>query len=331
MANGLIQRAAGEVSARAATLRRRGPARGCGCRERSHCRLIRSRLSSSMPPVSTIHATELRAAMGRFATGVAVVTATHPELGPFGSTANSVSSVSLDPPLVLVCLKLESETLAALEAAGAFAVNVLAEDQLDLAGRFAKSGARWDGVATRRARPAARCWTARSAPSSASCTSSPTAATTGSSSAACSACATRAPRRRRCCSPARSYHGLGDPLAPRDRPPHAARRPARAVRDWGDGVTMVATRGRPRGTAGAELYVHRAAWSATCSAAAATAASPPARHHRIRWRGRPASSSITAPRVGPMCSESPRSARTTVKGRLEAAAAAAGRSRATST
>lgn len=92
-------------------------------------------------------AEELRAVMGRFATGVTVVTTAGPDGLPLGSTANAVSSVSLSPPLVLVCLREESETLAALRASGAFAINVLAEDQRELADRFARRDAGWDGVA----------------------------------------------------------------------------------------------------------------------------------------------------------------------------------------
>jgi flavin reductase (DIM6/NTAB) family NADH-FMN oxidoreductase RutF len=87
---------------------------------------------------------DMRAVMGRFATGVTVVTTA----GPLGSTANAVSSVSLHPPLVLVCLREESETLAGLRASGGYAINVLAEDQQALADRFARpaSRAQWDGV-----------------------------------------------------------------------------------------------------------------------------------------------------------------------------------------
>ena len=91
-------------------------------------------------------ADELRAVMGRFATGVTVVTTAGPDGRPLGSTANAVSSVSLSPPLVLVCLREESDTLAALQASRAFAINVLAEDQRDVADRFARRDAGWDGV-----------------------------------------------------------------------------------------------------------------------------------------------------------------------------------------
>jgi 3-hydroxy-9,10-secoandrosta-1,3,5(10)-triene-9,17-dione monooxygenase reductase component len=91
---------------------------------------------------------DLRAVMSRFATGVTIVTADGPGKRPLGSTANAVASVSLHPPLVLVCLREESETLAALRESGGFAINVLAEDQRHLADRFAAAASddQWDGV-----------------------------------------------------------------------------------------------------------------------------------------------------------------------------------------
>jgi 3-hydroxy-9,10-secoandrosta-1,3,5(10)-triene-9,17-dione monooxygenase reductase component len=70
--------------------------------------------------------------MGQFATGVAVVTTR----GPAGLTTNAFSSLSLDPMLVLVCLDLESRTLAAVREHGRLAVNVLAAHQQDVAVRF---------------------------------------------------------------------------------------------------------------------------------------------------------------------------------------------------
>ena len=70
--------------------------------------------------------------MGQFATGVAVVTTR----GPAGLTTNAFSSLSLDPPLVLVCLDLGSRTLAAVRDHECLAVNVLAAEQRDLAVRF---------------------------------------------------------------------------------------------------------------------------------------------------------------------------------------------------
>jgi 3-hydroxy-9,10-secoandrosta-1,3,5(10)-triene-9,17-dione monooxygenase reductase component len=98
-----------------------------------------------------VRTADLRAAMGHFATGVAVVTASDAEGRPFGTTANAISSLSLDPPLVLACLRRTSETLAALRQTGRFAVNVLGAGQRPLSERFACRAQpdTWDGVAHR--------------------------------------------------------------------------------------------------------------------------------------------------------------------------------------
>jgi flavin reductase (DIM6/NTAB) family NADH-FMN oxidoreductase RutF len=77
-----------------------------------------------------------RAVMGRFPTGVTVVTARGPE-GPVGMTANAVCSLSLDPLLVLVCFDNEARTLPVVREAGRFGVNVLRSDQEALARLFA--------------------------------------------------------------------------------------------------------------------------------------------------------------------------------------------------
>ncbi len=77
-----------------------------------------------------------REAIGRFATGVAVVTCAGAD-GPAGLTTNAVCSVSLDPLLLLVCFDEGSRTLAAVRSAGRFAVNLLRDDQEDLARVFA--------------------------------------------------------------------------------------------------------------------------------------------------------------------------------------------------
>jgi 3-hydroxy-9,10-secoandrosta-1,3,5(10)-triene-9,17-dione monooxygenase reductase component len=71
----------------------------------------------------------MRAVMGHFATGVSVVTVRGPEGRPLGMTANAITSVSLDPPLLLACLASGSRTLAAIRARGRFAINILAADQ----------------------------------------------------------------------------------------------------------------------------------------------------------------------------------------------------------
>jgi flavin reductase (DIM6/NTAB) family NADH-FMN oxidoreductase RutF len=95
---------------------------------------------------AAVEPNQLRDAMGHFATGVTVVTALEGPGRPVGSTANAVSSVSLHPPLIMVSLRNESETLAALIEAGHFAVNVLHEGQEPLANRFARRDAAWKGV-----------------------------------------------------------------------------------------------------------------------------------------------------------------------------------------
>jgi flavin reductase (DIM6/NTAB) family NADH-FMN oxidoreductase RutF len=67
-----------------------------------------------------VSAAELRHAMGHFATGVTVITSVGADGKPVGTTANAVSSLSLDPPLLLACFDLSSHTLAAIRAHGAF-------------------------------------------------------------------------------------------------------------------------------------------------------------------------------------------------------------------
>ena len=74
---------------------------------------------------SGVSAAELREAMGHFATGVTVVTSVDANGQPVGTTANAVTSLSLTPPLVLVCFDIGSLTLQAIRGHGAFVVNVL--------------------------------------------------------------------------------------------------------------------------------------------------------------------------------------------------------------
>ena len=83
-------------------------------------------------------ARHLRDAFGCFTTGVTVVTTRRPDGAPVGFTANSFASVSLDPPLALVCVDLAANSLAALDEAGVFVVNVLHAGQQDLARRFTR-------------------------------------------------------------------------------------------------------------------------------------------------------------------------------------------------
>jgi flavin reductase (DIM6/NTAB) family NADH-FMN oxidoreductase RutF len=101
-----------------------------------------------MKTTAGVSPTELREAMGHFATGVTVITSIDENSEPVGTTANAVTSLSLDPPLVLVCFDLASVTLRAIHGHGAFAVNVLGHRQHLLSANFARRGfaAAWDGV-----------------------------------------------------------------------------------------------------------------------------------------------------------------------------------------
>jgi flavin reductase (DIM6/NTAB) family NADH-FMN oxidoreductase RutF len=83
---------------------------------------------------------DMRTVMGHFATGVCVISTQRPDGSAVGTTANAVSSVSLEPPLLLVCLAHNSDTLAAIRTRSHFVVNVLAEHQRDHSTRFAAKG-----------------------------------------------------------------------------------------------------------------------------------------------------------------------------------------------
>ncbi len=92
-------------------------------------------MASSALPSSV----SLRQALGRFGTGVTIMTCLDAQGQRIGLTANSFSSLSLAPPLVLWSLRNASPSLAAFERASHFAINVLAETQVDLSRRFASS------------------------------------------------------------------------------------------------------------------------------------------------------------------------------------------------
>jgi flavin reductase (DIM6/NTAB) family NADH-FMN oxidoreductase RutF len=85
-----------------------------------------------------IEAREFRRTVGHFATGVTVI-ATEAEGGIRAMTANAFTSLSLDPPLVLVCVGKTAQMAATLRAALGFSVNMLAEAQQDLSTYFAGS------------------------------------------------------------------------------------------------------------------------------------------------------------------------------------------------
>jgi len=93
---------------------------------------------------------DLRAALGQFATGVAIVTTRGVDGRSVGLTINSFSSVSLEPPLVLWSLSRRSSSLGDFAAARAVAIHVLSAGQETLARRFATPGAdRFAGLARR--------------------------------------------------------------------------------------------------------------------------------------------------------------------------------------
>ena len=93
---------------------------------------------------------QFRDVVGRFAAGVTVVTTVDGQARPYGLTVTAFCSVSLEPPLVLVCVDKGAETYPHFAASGRFAVNFLAADQRDLSQRFATSGGdKFAGVAWR--------------------------------------------------------------------------------------------------------------------------------------------------------------------------------------
>jgi flavin reductase (DIM6/NTAB) family NADH-FMN oxidoreductase RutF len=102
------------------------------------------------PTAPAIDPRRLRRAFGTFATGVTITTTIDGDGAPAGFTANSFTSVSLDPPLLLVCIAETANTFAAFRGAGRFAVNVLSATQRALSTTFATQGAdRFAGVAWR--------------------------------------------------------------------------------------------------------------------------------------------------------------------------------------
>ncbi len=77
--------------------------------------------------------------MATFPTGVTIVTSITPH-GPYGVTVNAFTSVSQQPPLVLVCLSTAARSRGVLACSGVFAVNILSDGQTELAQRFARTG-----------------------------------------------------------------------------------------------------------------------------------------------------------------------------------------------
>jgi hypothetical protein len=93
-----------------------------------------------------------RRACGQFLTGVTIVTARDALDAPVGVTVNSFTSVSLDPPMVLVSLDKRLGSYQSFAGSASFAVHVLSTDAAHVSSRFARRGAdrvRWTGVAQR--------------------------------------------------------------------------------------------------------------------------------------------------------------------------------------
>jgi 3-hydroxy-9,10-secoandrosta-1,3,5(10)-triene-9,17-dione monooxygenase reductase component len=98
------------------------------------------------PSLTSVDQASMRRVMGRFCTGVVVVTTVY-DHRPVGFTAQSFTSLSLDPPLVSLCVARTSSTYPKVRATGELCVNVLAGDQSELSSLFARrTGDRFAGV-----------------------------------------------------------------------------------------------------------------------------------------------------------------------------------------
>jgi flavin reductase (DIM6/NTAB) family NADH-FMN oxidoreductase RutF len=106
-------------------------------------------MSSAPPegPSTPLDSDRFRRACGRFATGITVVTTLDADGAPHGMTANSFTSVSLDPPLVLVCVDNRAKILETFRKAERMGINVLSEHQQEVSRTFARRGEdRFNGV-----------------------------------------------------------------------------------------------------------------------------------------------------------------------------------------
>lgn len=98
-----------------------------------------------------IGADDFRRALGHFVSGVTIVATFDNDSRPTGLTASAFTSVSLDPPLILVCVHRKSQSYRSFRDGGRFAVNILRSDQEQLSRRFASAHLdRFDGVPYRR-------------------------------------------------------------------------------------------------------------------------------------------------------------------------------------
>ena len=100
------------------------------------------------PGRSRLSSDEFRAVVGHFASGVTIVTAIEDDT-PYGTTASAVTSLSLEPPMMLICMNRTSQTGQAIARVGHFAINILDVGHADLAVRFAGKGSdKFDSVDT---------------------------------------------------------------------------------------------------------------------------------------------------------------------------------------
>ncbi len=97
--------------------------------------------------LKTIDDRAFRNIVGNFCTGVTIITTQNDALQPVGFTANSFTSLSLNPKLVLFNIDKKSSSYTTFASAEHFAINILSEDQIDLSKQFSKSGVdRFEGV-----------------------------------------------------------------------------------------------------------------------------------------------------------------------------------------
>ncbi|MEZ7812291.1 MAG: flavin reductase (DIM6/NTAB) family NADH-FMN oxidoreductase RutF [Paracoccaceae bacterium] len=104
---------------------------------------IQANLKSFIPDGE--HARDFRDALGRFATGVTLVTAVGPD-GPVGFVANSFSSLSIEPPLVLWSVARIARRFGIFSTAKNFVIHILAQEQTDLIARFTREGLGFSGL-----------------------------------------------------------------------------------------------------------------------------------------------------------------------------------------
>ena len=96
---------------------------------------------------ASVTSEEFRRACGRFATGVAIASVLDAQGTPHGLTVSSFTSVSLEPPLVLICLGHAVSAIHHFRTSTHFGINILADDQRALSDRFARKGHdRFDGI-----------------------------------------------------------------------------------------------------------------------------------------------------------------------------------------